>query len=97
MQFALTLSHGQSAIRAFLKVRTSHDVLPLSFRLIVFDTGLTVKESLNIMVQNGKSFNMGPFSKSRGDQKLIWHHNRYRLCAPMGFQDLFLRRASDHL
>ncbi|KAI5285019.1 AMP-activated serine/threonine-protein kinase regulatory subunit, partial [Ascosphaera acerosa] len=40
------------AIRAFLKARTSYDVLPLSFRLIVFDTTLSVKESLNILVQN---------------------------------------------
>ncbi|PGH27691.1 hypothetical protein AJ80_00706 [Polytolypa hystricis UAMH7299] len=40
-------------IRDFLKVRTSYDVLPLSFRLIVFDTSLTVKESLNILIQNG--------------------------------------------
>ncbi|ERF76476.1 5'-AMP-activated protein kinase subunit gamma [Endocarpon pusillum Z07020] len=42
-----------NAIRKFLKVRTSYDVLPLSFRLIIFDTALTVKESLNILVQNG--------------------------------------------
>jgi len=28
-------------------------VLPLSFRLIIFDTSLTVKESLNILLQNG--------------------------------------------
>ncbi|KZF26641.1 CBS-domain-containing protein, partial [Xylona heveae TC161] len=41
------------AIRAFLKVRTSYDVLPLSFRLIVFDTALLVKKSLNILIQNG--------------------------------------------
>ncbi|KZZ94600.1 nuclear protein SNF4 [Ascosphaera apis ARSEF 7405] len=40
------------AIRAFLKARTSYDVLPLSFRLIVFDTTLSVKESLNILIQN---------------------------------------------
>ncbi|KAL1956037.1 hypothetical protein VTO42DRAFT_7852 [Malbranchea cinnamomea] len=40
------------AIRQFLKVRTSYDVLPLSFRLIVFDTSLSVKESLNILIQN---------------------------------------------
>ncbi|KAF2740134.1 CBS-domain-containing protein [Polyplosphaeria fusca] len=40
-------------IRAFLKVRTSYDVLPLSFRLIVFDTSLLVKKSLNILIQNG--------------------------------------------
>ncbi|KAJ5489059.1 5'-AMP-activated protein kinase subunit gamma [Penicillium diatomitis] len=46
---------GLRAIRNFLKVRTSYDVLPLSFRLIIFDTGLSVKESLNILIQNGKS------------------------------------------
>ena len=44
----------QRAIRAFLKVRTSYDVLPLSYRLIVFDTSLLVKKSLNIMTQCGK-------------------------------------------
>ncbi|MCJ1248957.1 AMP-activated serine/threonine-protein kinase regulatory subunit [Trapelia coarctata] len=44
---------GLQSIRAFLKVRTSYDVLPLSFRLIVFDTNLLVKKSLNILIQNG--------------------------------------------
>ncbi|KAF2654639.1 nuclear protein SNF4 [Lophiostoma macrostomum CBS 122681] len=44
---------GLKSIRAFLKVRTSYDVLPLSFRLIVFDTSLLVKKSLNILIQNG--------------------------------------------
>ncbi|KAJ9665317.1 AMP-activated serine/threonine-protein kinase regulatory subunit [Coniosporium apollinis] len=44
---------GLRAIRAFLKVRTSYDVLPLSFRLIIFDTALLVKKSLNILIQNG--------------------------------------------
>lgn len=44
---------GLRIIRAFLKVRTSYDVLPLSFRLIVFDTSLLVKKSLNILIQNG--------------------------------------------
>ncbi|KAK2749470.1 AMP-activated serine/threonine-protein kinase regulatory subunit [Myotisia sp. PD_48] len=41
------------SIRKFLRARTSYDVLPLSFRMIIFDTSLTVKESLNILVQNG--------------------------------------------
>jgi 5'-AMP-activated protein kinase regulatory gamma subunit len=45
---------GQRTIRAFLKVRTSYDVLPLSFRLIVFDQALLVKKSLNILIQNGE-------------------------------------------
>ncbi|KAK3680179.1 AMP-activated serine/threonine-protein kinase regulatory subunit [Recurvomyces mirabilis] len=44
---------GLRAIRAFLKVRTSYDVLPLSYRLIVFDTSLLVKKSLNILTQQG--------------------------------------------
>ncbi|KAF2015040.1 nuclear protein SNF4 [Aaosphaeria arxii CBS 175.79] len=44
---------GLRIIRAFLKVRRSYDVLPLSFRLIVFDTALLVKKSLNILIQNG--------------------------------------------
>ncbi|CAD0086416.1 unnamed protein product [Aureobasidium mustum] len=43
----------QRAIREFLKARTSYDVLPLSYRLIVFDTALLVKKSLNILIQNG--------------------------------------------
>jgi hypothetical protein len=51
----------QRAIRAFLKVRTSYDVLPLSFRLIVFDTALLVKKSLNILIQQGKK---GPLTRS---------------------------------
>ncbi|KAK5007219.1 AMP-activated serine/threonine-protein kinase regulatory subunit, partial [Elasticomyces elasticus] len=54
------------AIRAFLKVRTSYDVLPLSFRLIVFDTALLVKKSLNILIQNGNHhFRISPRLCSR--------------------------------
>jgi len=45
--------HGLKAIRAFLKIRTSYDVLPLSFRLIILNTDLLVKKSLNILLQNG--------------------------------------------
>ncbi|OBT55744.1 hypothetical protein VE04_03835 [Pseudogymnoascus sp. 24MN13] len=44
---------GLKAIRDFLKVRTSYDVLPLSFRLIILNTDLLVKKSLNILLQNG--------------------------------------------
>jgi hypothetical protein len=36
-----------------LKRRTSYDVLPLSFRLIVLDNDLLIKKSLNILIQNG--------------------------------------------
>ncbi|PHH58404.1 hypothetical protein CDD82_3080 [Ophiocordyceps australis] len=44
--------HGLKCIREFLKVRTSYDVLPLSFRLVVLDTDLLIKKSLNILIQN---------------------------------------------
>ncbi|KIX08501.1 uncharacterized protein Z518_03157 [Rhinocladiella mackenziei CBS 650.93] len=44
---------GLKAIRDFLRVRNCYEVLPLSFRLIELDVGLTVKESLNILVQCG--------------------------------------------
>lgn len=44
---------GLKAIRDFLRVRSCYEVLPLSFRLIELDVGLTVKESLNILVQCG--------------------------------------------
>ncbi|KAL5119610.1 AMP-activated serine/threonine-protein kinase regulatory subunit [Pleosporales sp. CAS-2024a] len=44
---------GLRTIRAFLKARTSYDVLPISYRLIILDTALLVKKSLNILNQNG--------------------------------------------
>lgn len=44
----------QRAIREFLKVRTTYDVLPVSFRLVILDTSLLVKKSLNILVHNGR-------------------------------------------
>ncbi|EJT74068.1 nuclear protein SNF4 [Gaeumannomyces tritici R3-111a-1] len=43
---------GLRGIREFLKVRTSYDVLPLSFRLIVLDNDLLIRKSLNILIQN---------------------------------------------
>ena len=36
-----------------MRLRNCYEVLPLSFRLIELDVGLTVKESLNILVQCG--------------------------------------------
>ncbi|KAH8845982.1 hypothetical protein MCOR27_007139 [Pyricularia oryzae] len=43
---------GLNGIREFLKIRTSYDVLPLSFRLIILDQDLLIKKSLNILIQN---------------------------------------------
>jgi hypothetical protein len=47
------LTSVQKGLREFLKRRTSYDVLPLSFRLIVLDNDLMIKKSLNILIQNG--------------------------------------------
>ncbi|PSS00775.1 hypothetical protein BD289DRAFT_7352 [Coniella lustricola] len=43
---------GLMAIREFLKVRTSYDVLPLSFRLIILDNDLPIRTCVNILMQN---------------------------------------------
>lgn len=43
---------GIKAIRLFLQSKTSYDVLPVSYRLVVLDTNLLVKKSLNILLQN---------------------------------------------
>ncbi|CCK70906.1 AMP-activated serine/threonine-protein kinase regulatory subunit SNF4 KNAG_0F02410 [Huiozyma naganishii CBS 8797] len=40
------------SIRTFLNSKTSYDVLPVSYRLIVMDTALLVKKSLNVLLQN---------------------------------------------
>ncbi|GME82882.1 unnamed protein product [Ambrosiozyma monospora] len=40
------------AIRNFLHSKNSFDVLPVSYRLIVFETSLLVKRALNILLQN---------------------------------------------
>ncbi|KAI0967441.1 hypothetical protein F4678DRAFT_445466 [Xylaria arbuscula] len=47
------LLQGLKGLRDFLRVRTSYDVLPLSFRLIVLDNDLLIKKSLQILIQNG--------------------------------------------
>lgn len=44
----------QSLMCSFLTEHTAYDVLPVSYRLIVFDTRLSVKKALDALVQNGK-------------------------------------------
>lgn len=41
------------AIRDFLKTKTSYDVLPVSFKLVVLDSTLSLKGSLLTLLQNG--------------------------------------------
>lgn len=41
-------------IRAFLQLRSAYDLLPVSFRIIVFDTELEIKKGLDCMVMNCK-------------------------------------------
>jgi 5'-AMP-activated protein kinase, regulatory gamma subunit len=45
--------HALQSIREFLKRRTSYDVMPLSYRLILLDSALTIKASLGVMTQMG--------------------------------------------
>ncbi|ODV61747.1 AMP-activated serine/threonine-protein kinase regulatory subunit SNF4 [Ascoidea rubescens DSM 1968] len=45
-------AYAIQAIRLSLKSKSSYDVLPVSFRLIVLDTSLSVKRALNILLQN---------------------------------------------
>lgn len=53
MQIEKDQLEAKRAIQMFLKSKTSYDVFPVSFRLIVLDTALLVKKSLNILLQNG--------------------------------------------
>jgi len=53
-------------IRTFLKGRSTYDVFPLSFRLLVLDTKLEVKKALASLVQNGWSFlYLGPDRRAK--------------------------------
>jgi hypothetical protein len=45
----------QELMCSFLRQHTAYDVLPVSYRLIVFDTRLLVKKALDALVQNGNS------------------------------------------
>jgi len=42
-----------AAIRSFLRCHTCYDAFPVSFRLIVLDTKLTVKKALQCLLLNG--------------------------------------------
>jgi hypothetical protein len=44
---------GISAIRNFLRCHTCYDAFPVSFRLIVLDTKLTVRKALQCLLLNG--------------------------------------------
>jgi 5'-AMP-activated protein kinase regulatory gamma subunit len=50
----LTHTEALEALRAFLKERSSYDVFPVSFRLIVLDTTLKVKKALDVMLLYGE-------------------------------------------
>lgn len=50
----LTHDEALEALRSFLKERSSYDVFPVSFRLIVLDTQLKVKKALDVMLLYGE-------------------------------------------
>lgn len=83
---------SQIAIRDFLRKRTSYDVLPLSFRLIVLDTDLLIKKSLNILIQNCKPMHkLGRVSRY-ADKRVSSSHC---VCPSMGLACLAVRRHLD--
>ena len=87
----------QQKIRDFLKVRTSYDVLPLSFRLIIFDTALLVKKSLTILIQNG---NMPPAAPECSPKCTVIGRltvDRHRLRTAMGLHHVLFCRTSDYV
>jgi hypothetical protein len=67
-------------------------VLPISYRLIVFDTALLVKKSLNILNQNG--MHVGYAMKGRRELTAV---RRHRLSAAMGLQIVHIRRTSHNI
>ena len=50
----LTHEEAVEALRGFLRERSSYDVFPVSFRLIVLDTQLKVKKALDVMLLYGE-------------------------------------------
>lgn len=52
---ALSHTEALEALRSFLKDRSSYDVFPVSFRLIVLDTQLKVKKALDVMLLYGET------------------------------------------
>lgn len=72
------VSHEQGlvSIRTFLKGRSSYDVFPVSFRLIVLDTKLMVKKALGVMLQNGTS--RAAREEGREGEVVGWVERRWR-------------------
>lgn len=55
----LTHAEAIEAVRNFLRERSSYDVFPVSFRLLVLDTKLKVKKALDVMLLYGESEAVG--------------------------------------
>lgn len=74
------LSHDEAldALRGFLKERSSYDVFPVSFRLIVLDTTLKVKKALDVMLLYSK------FNEFTGGEEGAY--DRCGFCSSMGYE-----------
>ena len=67
---------GLSAIRAFLRRESCFDILPESFRLIVFDNKLLIKRALVALQTNGE-VQLASWMRARIDLQDAFHHIRY--------------------
>jgi hypothetical protein len=66
-------------------------VLPISYRLIVLDTALLVKKSLNILNQNGE------LTEYDIQMQELIDTRRHRLSAAVGLEIIYLRRTAHDL
>lgn len=79
-------NNALQAIRTFLKGRSSYDVFPVSFRLIVLDNKLEVKKALAALVANGALY-----ISLRCLIDLRLSVLRCRLCTTLGCGELMFR------
>lgn len=89
--------HALSAIRAFLRRESCFDILPESFRLIVFDNKLLIKRALVALQTNGEArFAKSPFETRHTDRRascaICLGNTRRRICTTVRLCQLSLRR-----
>lgn len=72
-------------------------MLPLSFRLIIFDTALLVKKSLTILIQNGEFRSAAPAACKDPAIDGWLTFSRHCVGAAVGLEELDLCRAADYI
>lgn len=50
---SVRVAMGRHVVSAFLQTHTCYDMMPLSGKLVVLDTGLPVKKAFSALIQHG--------------------------------------------